>query len=362
MTINTMIEKNDMNRYARITVFLSAITVMSYYYYGLRALITVLISVAASLLTECICCGVLKKKFDRKDLSPVMSGIILALLMPASVPYEVMAISGVMMVSVFKYAFGGNKNLIFNPAAAAYAFAALTWPSDVLRYPAPQPFGKLSLASTVPDILGRSFTYYADASMGSASYLDIIWGKLTGPMGTSCALVIAICAISMYFFRDIPYNVFFSAIASNVLLFVCYPFAATGWQAVLYSLISGSFLFVLVFMACDRRFTPKQPFAQILYGVIFSVSAFLLRKYSGLENSAVLALLIVCVFTSELDRVDNLLFSGFERLLRFTAAKLRSFGIYLKFKNDSRNNKISNNSKKSGNASEVNVKEEKADE
>ena len=60
-----------------------ALNVMAFYYYGLRAVIVTLISVGVSLLTEYICCQIVKKRFRLVDTSPIMSGMILALLMPA---------------------------------------------------------------------------------------------------------------------------------------------------------------------------------------------------------------------------------------------------------------------------------------
>lgn len=325
-------EKNDLYRFARATSFLLALNVMAFYYYGVRAVIITLVSVGISLLTEYVCCSVTGKKFRITDTSPIMSGMILALLMPASVPYRVIVFAAVFMIAVCKFAFGGNNNLIFSPAAVAYAFCALTWPNSVLRYPAPVPFGNLSLASDVPDVLVRSFTHSVDVSLSSASYLDIIWGRLAGPMGTSSILIILICAISFYFFGDIPSAVFFSAVASNTLLFVMFPITASGWTAALYSIATGSFMFVLIFMACDLRFVPKRTFAQTLYGIAFSTISFVLRKYSGFENSAVFGFLIVSIFSSELDRFDLFLRNLLSWLGSAIGRLISKAFIYVKFR------------------------------
>lgn len=325
-------EKSDLQRFARATSFLLALNVMAFYYYGFRATLVTLISVGVSLLTEYICCQIVKKKFRLADTSPIMSGMILALLMPASVPYRVVIFAAVFMIAVCKFAFGGNNNLIFSPAAVAYVFCALTWPNNVLRYPAPMPFGKLPLSSDIPDVMIRSFTHNVDVSLSSASHLDIIWGKLAGPMGTSCVLIILICAVSLYFFRDIPPSAFFSAVASNTLLFVLFPISASGWTAAMYSVVTGSFMFVLVFMACDLRFVPKRGFAQALYGIVFSAASFVLRKYCGFENSAVFGFLIASVFSSELDRFDLFAGNKLSRLGAILDQKISKAFIYIKFR------------------------------
>ena len=325
-------ERNDLQRFARATSFLLALNVMAFYYYGFRATLVTIISVGISLLTEYICCQIVKKKFRLVDTSPIMSGMILALLMPASVPYRVVIFAAVFMIAVCKYAFGGNNNLIFSHAAVAYAFCALTWPNSVLRYPSPAPFGRLPLSSDIPDVMVRSFTHNVDVSLSSSSYLDIIWGKLAGPMGTSCVLIILICAVSLYFFRDIPPSAFFSAVASNTLLFVLFPISASGWTAAMYSVVTGSFMFVLVFMACDLRFVPKRGFAQALYGIAFSTVSFVLRKYCGFENSAVFGFLIASVFSSELDRFDLFAGNKLSKLGAILDQKISKAFIYIKFR------------------------------
>ena len=325
-------ERNDLQRFARATSFLLALNVMAFYYYGFRATLVTIISVGISLLTEYNCCQIVKKKFRLVDTSPIMSGMILALLMPASVPYRVVIFAAVFMIAVCKYAFGGNNNLIFSPAAVAYAFCALTWPNSVLRYPSPAPFGRLPLSSDIPDVMVRSFTHNVDVSLSSSSYLDIIWGKLAGPMGTSCVLIILICAVSLYFFRDIPPSAFFSAVASNTLLFVLFPISASGWTAAMYSVVTGSFMFVLVFMACDLRFVPKRGFAQALYGIVFSTVSFVLRKYCGFENSAVFGFLIASVFSSELDRFDLFAGNKLSKLGAILDQKISKAFIYIKFR------------------------------
>lgn len=276
---------------------------MAFYYYGLRAVIVTAIAVVTAVITDYICCAAMKRKFDWSDPSPAMSAILLSLLMPASVPYPIMAFSCVFMIAVAKYAFGGNKNLIFSPVAVTYAFSSIAWSQYIMRYPIPEPFGNVPLDNIVTDNLVHSFTYMLDnGSAGTFSLLDIVWGKLAGPMGTSAVLIILISGVAMYFFGDIEPTVFFTGIAANVLLNVLFPGNVTGWEAFLYALVTGSYMFALVFMACDRRFVPKHELAQFLYAMTVAVSAFLFRRLTAIENGAVFGLLLAGLMRDEFDR------------------------------------------------------------
>ncbi len=219
------------------------------------------------------------------------------------------------MTVVGKYAFGGNKNLIFHPVIIAYAFCSFNWQNALMRYPTPVPFGEVSLASNVSDTLTHSFTYNFDnGAAGTFSILDMLWGKLAGPMGTSSILIILICAISLYFFGDISKTVFFTGIAANVLLFVIFPQHASGVQAVCYSFVTGSYMFTLVFMACDHRIAPKQEFARFLYGLVIAVMAFVFRRFTVIENGAIFSLIIACIFSCEFDRLSEYLNKLFNKL------------------------------------------------
>lgn len=302
------------------------IVFMSYYYYGVRAVLTAGLSCLVSVFSDYIACAARRIKFDWQDVSPVMSGLLLALLMPATVPYTVMAFSAAFMSLICKNAFGGNKNPIFCPVCVSYIFTTFCFPSYVRRFPTPEPFGKLPLTNIVTEGLGHSYTYALDRGTASTfSLLDIVWGKLAGPMGTAAVLIILICGIALYFFGDIPSAVFFSGFGANVLINVMLPVGESGWYAVLNSLVAGSFLFVLVFMACDLRYVPKKIPAQVLYGVAFALGSYFIRKYTNIENGAIFTLPILCALKDELDRLSDAL----ERLLIFLWKHIRRFSALL---------------------------------
>ena len=309
-----MNEKTEKLRFGKTSALLFTIVFMAFYYYGLRAVAVAAVASVSSVIADYLSCAAMKKKFDWGDLSPLMSGLLLALLMPASAPYTVVAFSAAFMASVCKHAFGGNKNLIFCPVCVAYIFTCLCFPSYIMRYPQPVPFGSVPMSNIVGEGLTHSYTYFLDNGATSAiNYLDIIWGKLAGPMGTSNALIILICALALYFFGDIRPAVFFAGFASNVFINVLFPFGEAGLHAVFDSLAAGSFMFVFVFMACDPRYVPKRIFSQILYGVLFAAAAYLIRRYTSIENGAVFALPLLCIFRDEFDRLT----SALERLIKF---------------------------------------------
>ncbi len=184
-----------------------------------------------------------------------------------------------------------------------------------MRYPIPEPFGSLPMDENITDGLVHSFTYMIDnGSAGTFSPLDLVWGKLSGPMGTTCVLLILICGVSMYLFGDIEPTVFFTGIGAHVIINVLFPGNATGWEPFAYSLVTGSYMFTLVFMACDRRFVPKHELAQFLYALVIAVCAYLFRRYTAIENGGLFALLLASIFRDEFDRWALALHNAFVRM------------------------------------------------
>lgn len=319
-TANKVItEKSEKQRFATISSLLCTVVFMAYYFYGLRAFLVALTTVLSSYLAEYLSMTAMRRKFDWSDVSPLMNGLLLALLMPASVPYSVAALSAAFMATICKHAFGGNENLIFCPVCTAYIFTSLCFPLYLLRYPSPEPFGSVPLNNVVSDGLTYSYTRALDTKTASTfSLLDIVWGKLAGPMGTAAVLIILIAAVALYFFRYIPPTALFAGMGANILINVIFPVGETGWYAVLNSLVAGSYFFVYVFMACDPRYLPKREFSQLVWGIGFAAASYLIRLYTSIENSAIFALPMFCIFRDEFDRLTNSL----ERLLKFIGKRL----------------------------------------
>ena len=111
-----------------VVIALLPLYLMSFFYYGARAIVLGLFGV--------ICCAgfsaastlIIGNKVNFRDLTPAITGLIIPLLMPADVPYYVIAAASAIAILVVKFPFGGTGNNLFNPAAVGYAAVAICWP------------------------------------------------------------------------------------------------------------------------------------------------------------------------------------------------------------------------------------------
>ena len=103
--------------------------------FGVQALLLTLVSVAAAVAAEWICGMVIYHRNTVKDLSAVVTGLLLAMTLPSTVPYWVAAFGSAFAIILVKGFGGGLGKNVFNPALAARALLMLIWPVYLVRFP-----------------------------------------------------------------------------------------------------------------------------------------------------------------------------------------------------------------------------------
>lgn len=286
-----------------IIMVLIFLVFMSYFYYGLRALAVVGVSLAASYITDMICVRLRGEKYDFKnDFSAIISGIVLALMMPASVPYHVMVISNIVAVAIGKQIFGYHGKNIFNAVSVGFVFSAFCWSDSVLMYP--KPFENLEMTSQVSNTLYQSLTQTLNlAKIPAISDIDIVLGKFTGPMGATHIIVLLVCAVVLMFRRSISALTFCSGLGTMMLFAWIFPkYGDSVLSSLGYELASGMMVFGLLFLACDYNTAPKTRTSRFLYGIIIALMSILFRSVGKVENTIVFAVLVANPLSIPLDK------------------------------------------------------------
>lgn len=281
-------------------IVLLVISAVAVYYYGMRAAAVLLTTTAVSLITDVICLKLRKKQPEKNDISALLTGLTLGLMMSASTPYYEAAAAAVFASVAAKHAFGGHGCEIFNPAAAGFLFASLCFPDNMLTYP--RPFADLPMSALVPpDMLTQSVTKtFLLTETASTSPIDVLIGKFAGPMGTGAVLLLSVAAAFLMFRRSISAITFFTELAAvGLYAFIKYDFSP---MAVLYFFSTGMLLFGMIFLSCDYTVIPKTRSSRFLYGLAVSLLVILFYQHSGAENSVVYAVIISSPIGIELDR------------------------------------------------------------
>lgn len=269
--------------------------------FGFRALLIVVISMAASMATELVCGLITGKKASVTDGSAAVTGLLLALTLPASVPYWMPAVGGVFAIVVAKCLCGGLGQNVFNPALAARAFLMLFWPTTLVRYAAP---GALGFANNV-DIVATSTPLQSMARGGlpeGQTLMDMFLGNTGGCIGEVSALALLIGAAILLATRTINWRIPVAYVGTVAALALFFARGDDPIMWMLYSVLGGGLLIGAIFMATDYSSSPTTSLGQLVFGIGCGALTVLFRYKGFYPEGVTYAILIMNAFAWALDR------------------------------------------------------------
>ena len=275
------------------------VIIWAVYLFGFRVLTVIGCTVAASVGTEALVTLILYKKPRVSDLTAVVSGIMLALTLPAAVPLWIALIGGVIAMIIKQLSGGAGKNFL-NPALAARTVIMLIF-GKLMFYTAP--FVKLPLISSVSSSLSTetAMTALNDGRFPNEAIFDLLSGKCAGNMGEISALLILIGGIFLLSRGIISYKIPVTFLLTVAAITYIFPKVDIDSSYAVYSLLSGGVLFAAVFMATDHTTTPCTTVGQVLFGIGCGGLTVIFR-YSGLfYDGAYPAVLIMNELARPLD-------------------------------------------------------------
>jgi electron transport complex protein RnfD len=266
---------------------------MGFYYHGPRVLVMGVFSVAVCLGCDVICNLIHKKRHNVRDLSAIVTGMILPLMLPASVSYGIVATAGIFAIAVTKHPFGGTGHNVFNPAAAGFSFAAICFGEALFTYPPPTLrlpiFGPMEFASSA----SPAYTLRV-GGIPRIDVMDILLGKYPGPMGATNILVLIACLLYLILRKTVRWSLpfsFFGACAAVACLFPrpgLGPLGSVGLE-----LSTGLILFGGIFLLGDPVTTPKREMSKVAFALVAGVIAMLFRRFGSLEEEITFSLLLM---------------------------------------------------------------------
>lgn len=268
--------------------------------FGMRALIVALTCVISSAAAEYIWCRILKKPNSTGDLSAVVTGLILALNVPASLPLWMAVIGSVFAIIIVKQFFGGIGHNFMNPALGARAFLMASWALAMTRWYTP---GTHLPLFGVPDAV-TSATPLAAGSADKFSYLTLFVGNHGGCIGETSALAILIGAAYLVIRRVIRLRVpliFIGTVAVGTWIFGGSGGLFTGDP--LYQILSGGLMLGACFMATDYTTSPTTPKGQIVFALGCGIITVLIRIWGGYPEGVSYSILLMNVATPLIERL-----------------------------------------------------------
>lgn len=275
--------------------------------FGLSALITIITAVVGCVLMEYIACKyVLKvKQSSTRDLSAVVTGLLLAYNLPSDMPIWMTLIGCFVAIIVAKVAFGGIGKNLFNPALIARVFLLVSFPIQMTTWIKPNIFDFMNIdASTSATTLGiLKHTEGASLSSDVPSYLDMFLGNTGGSMGEVSALALLIGLVYLLYRRVISWHIPFFYVATFFVITSCFA-CYTGDEALdpLTHLLSGGLFLGAFFMATDYTTSPMSKKGKIIFAIGCGILTFVIRRFSVYPEGVSFAILIMNAFVPLIDK------------------------------------------------------------
>lgn len=261
--------------------------------FGIPALITILASVASSVLFEFLFNLLAKKKQTVSDGSAIITGILLALVLPPTIPVWQTVLGAAFGIIVAKSLFGGLGSNVWNPALTGRAFLFVSFPvamGNAWITPLPD---AVSTATVLPAIKSGAFVPSREI------YLQYFFGNRAGCIGETSILLILISFVFLLATRTIDWRAPFAMVATTVLL---------TWISggdILMALLSGGLIFGATFMVTDYVTAPVTKPGRLVYGAGCGLITFLIRKFGGYPEGVMFSILIMDSLAPFLNKITR---------------------------------------------------------
>ncbi len=277
---------------------LGTLCLISVFYYGIRAAAVLGLAAVTAVLTDFICLFLRDRAYQTADVSNVGNALILALMLPASVPYSIVILSTVFAVAVGTHVFGTRRDMLFPPAAAGYLFALLSWKEEVLSFPKTGAEIRLFGNDALARFPSMSADFNTEGVLTTDAY-DILIGTICGPMGTGCLFLILLGLLVLMTRRGISWTAvmgFLSGVLLICLITRTNPYAA---------LSTNMILFAALFLASDTNVVPRGFFPPWIGGIFTGMLTQYLVLAHDIEYAAVVAVMLSCPVWRGLDALGR---------------------------------------------------------
>ena len=267
-----------------VIIALVPATAAGIYYFGLRALILIVAAIISAVFFEWLYEKITKKPVTINDLSAVVTGLLLAMNLPASAPVWVAIVGSAFAIIFAKQLFGGLGQNFINPALAGRAFLLASYPTEMTTWVVPN--GLAADAATYATPLEQKKNGTLDASLG-----QLVLGQVGGTIGETCAIALIIGGLYLLYKHVISWKIPVIYIATVFILFAV--IGRHGMRMPVQEIFAGGVMLGGIFMATDYASSPVTPKGQIIFAVGAGLLTYLIRTFGGYPEGVSYSILIM---------------------------------------------------------------------
>ena len=262
-------------------------------FFGAAALVRILVSVASCVAFEGLYQKITKQKIRISNLSAVVSGILLALVIPSTTPIWMVVLGALVAMVVAKGLFGGIGSNVFNPALTGRAFMFISFPAAMGACWFNPEIDAVSGATILSQIKNGAVTATPDL------YMQYFLGNRAGCIGETSILLILISFLFLFSTHIIDWRAPVAMVATTALC------TLVSGGDVLLALLTGGLLFGATFMVTDYATAPLTGYGRLVFGFGCGLITFLIRKLGGYPEGVMFSILIMNCFTPFLNNLTR---------------------------------------------------------
>ena len=262
------------------------------YRLGLRALWVTLVCIVSAVATEWLCSGTFRRN-TVFDGSALVTGLLLAMTLPSSVPFWLAAAGCVFAILFTKLLCGGLGQNIFNPALSARALMLLVCPAGMVRYLTP---GADAVTAATP------LHHMVRPELPEESLWDLFLGNCSGSIGELSTLALLIGGAYLVWRKVISCRIPLAYLGTTAALTLVFFKTDEPLLWMLCQLCSGGLVLGAIFMATDYASSPVTPKGQIFYGMGCGALTVFFRYFGLFPEGVTYAILLMNTLTWYIDR------------------------------------------------------------
>lgn len=262
------------------------------YFFGMRVIPLTAVCIGSCIFFEYVCRAMMKRSNTVGDMSAVVTGLILAMNLPVTLPYWMAVIGSFVAIVIVKQLFGGLGQNFANPAITARIVLMVSFPAAMTNWIKPLEYDYDAVSSPTPLVLAKN-------GEELPSYLDLFLGKTGGCLGEVCALGLLIGGLYLAARKIISLAAPVSFIGSLFLL------SFIAGDDPVYQILAGGVFLGAFFMATDYATTPITTKGKIVFGLGCGVITFIIRRFGSYPEGVSFSILLMNVLTPYIEQLTR---------------------------------------------------------
>ena len=263
----------------RVCIALVPTLIASVIIFGINSLILTAVTVAACVIFEYLYCKLVGREVAISDFSAVVTGMLLAFNLPATLPWWMAVVGAFIAIVIVKQLFGGLGYNFANPAIVGRIAMALGFTGAMTSYTYPEN-GIDALASATPLAV-------EETAQNAGSYVTLLLGNHGGVLGETCAITLLIGGIYLIWTKVISPTIPVTYLATVAVL------SLVSGRDPIYQLLSGGLMLGAFFMATDYVTSPTTTKGKIVFGLGLGVITCAIRFLGTMNEGVSFAILLM---------------------------------------------------------------------